>query len=62
MAVWILPASERLRYREEYRSEFLDPEFLTLPRHKQLRSALWLLACTPALRWALGKPKHRAER
>ena len=62
LAVRMLPAAERLRYREEFRSEFLDPEFLTQPRRKQLGSALWLLACTPGLRWTLSKPKHRAER
>lgn len=62
LAIRMLPASERLRYREEFRSEFLDPEFLTRPRRKQLGSALWLLACVPALRRTLGKPKHRAER
>jgi hypothetical protein len=62
LAVRMLPASERVRYREEFRSELLDPEFLTLPRRKQLRYALWVLARTPSLRWALNDPVHRVER
>jgi hypothetical protein len=62
LAVRILPVSERLRYREEFRGEFLDPEFLNQPSYKQLGSALWLLACMPVMRRTLNKPKHRAER
>jgi hypothetical protein len=62
LAVRMLPASERVRYREEFRSELLDPEFLMLPRRKRLGYALRVLARTPSLRWALRDPAHRVER
>ncbi|MGH3687835.1 MAG: hypothetical protein ACRDQY_22225 [Pseudonocardiaceae bacterium] len=62
LAVRMLPASERVRYREEFRSELLDPEFLTLPWWKRLGYALRVLARTPLLRWALRDPAHRVER
>lgn len=62
MAVRMLPASERVRYREEFRSELLDPQFLMLPRRKRLGYALRVLVRTPALRWVLREPSHRVER
>ncbi len=62
LAVRMLPASERVRYREEFRSELLDPEFLKLPRRKRLGYALRVLVRTPTLRWALREPSHRVER
>jgi hypothetical protein len=61
-AVTPLSASERVRYREEFRSELLDPEFLELPRRKRLGYALRVLVRTPELRWALREPSHRVER
>lgn len=63
LAVRMLPASEQVRYQEEFRSELLDPEFLMLPSWKRLRYALWVLVRgTPALRRALREPSHRVER
>ncbi|MGH3865851.1 MAG: hypothetical protein ACRDQ4_06855 [Pseudonocardiaceae bacterium] len=62
LAVRMLPTSERVRYREEYRSELLDPQFLMLPRRKRLGYALRVLVRAPALRWALREPSHRVER
>jgi hypothetical protein len=62
LAVRMLPAAERVRYREEFRSELLDPQFLMLPRRQRLRYALWILVRTPALRWALRELSRRVER
>ena len=58
VAAWLLPAGERARYGEEWRSELHDLAASGEGRRRQLGYAVRLLAGTLRLRRAVLAPRH----
>jgi hypothetical protein len=58
-AARLLPARDRARYAEEYRSELFELAAAGEPRRRQALYALRLLRTAPALRLELRAPRRR---
>ena len=58
VAAWLLPAGERARYGEEYRSELHDLAAAGAGRRQQLGYAIRLLVRAMPLRLAMLAPRH----
>jgi hypothetical protein len=59
MTSWLLPASDRARYRREYRSELWDLAAAGTGHHQQIQYAARLLLRVAPLRLAVLSPRQR---
>jgi len=60
-AAWLLPAGDRARYMEEFRSELFDLAGMGVSRFGQLRYSLQLFGHALQMRAALAAPRRGAR-